>query len=225
MLSVLVANPKGGCGKSTLATNLAAAFANGGLKTAIADVDPQKSSLTWLKLRSKDEAPIAGLNWLKSEGETVKGLQRLVIDVGAGINKQHFDLLLKAADVVVMPVLPSVFDESTTGAFLKKIDTLKPILKGRKQIAIVGNRVRSNTRAAARLESFLEGVGHPVVTRLADRSAYSEMSSQGLSIFDRPGAYSDLITSDWVPLIRFIESQDWAYPIVPLTGVTMTPRN
>ena len=208
MLSVLVANPKGGCGKSTIATNLAAAFANGGLKTAIADVDPQKSSLTWLKLRPDEEAKIYGLNWLKNEGETIKGLQRLVIDVSAGIDKKNFDMLLKAADVVVMPVLPSVFDERATGAFLKKIDTLKPIRKGRKQVAIVGNRMRSNTRAAARLEEFLDGAGHPVVTRLADRSAYSEMACQGLSIFDRAATYNDLITTDWVPLVSFIENQE-----------------
>ena len=213
MLSVLVANPKGGCGKSTVATNLAAAFANSGLKTALADVDPQKSSLAWLKLRPDTAAKIEGLNWLKNEGEMAKGLHRLVIDVGAGIPKQHFDVLLKAADLVVMPVLPSIFDEITTGEFLQKVETLKPIHKGTKPIAIVGNRMRTNTRAAARLDSFLEEVGHPVVTRLSDRSAYSEMASQGLSIFDRPGAHSAIIESDWVPLIQFVESQDWAYAV------------
>lgn len=213
MLSVLVANPKGGCGKSTIATNLAASFANDGLKTALADVDPQKSSLSWLEMRPDTAAPIAGLNWLKNEGDMTKDLQRLVIDVGAGIPKQHFDVLLKAADLVVMPVLPSVFDEMTTGEFLEKVETLKPISKGTKPIAVVGNRMRANTRAAARLENFLEDVGHEVVTRLSDRSAYSEMASQGLSIFDKPGAYGSLIQSDWAPLVHFVESQDWAYGV------------
>ncbi len=207
MLSVLVANPKGGCGKTTLATNLAAAFANGGLVTALADVDKQRSSLNWLKLRPKNAPQIAGLNWFKHEGETVKDLQRLVIDIGAGIGKANVDALLKAADLIVVPVLPSVFDEKTAGTFLKKLDTLKPIRKGRKPVAIVGNRMRSNTRASARLEDFLDEVGHPVVSRLSDRSAYSEVACQGLSVFDKPRAYSDLITSDWLPLVRFIESQ------------------
>lgn len=207
MLSVLVANPKGGCGKTTITTNLAAAFANGGLKTAIADVDKQKSSLTWLKMRPKSAAKIYGMNWSKNEGDMVKGLQRLVIDAGAVLTKSHFEVLLKAADLVIVPVLPSVFDERTTGSFLKKIDSLKPIRKGRKPVAVIGNRMRANTRAAARLEDFLDEVGHPVVSRLSDRSGYSEMACQGLSIFDRQGTYSDLITSDWVPIIQFIESQ------------------
>ena len=158
MLRVLVTNIKGGCGKTTLATNLAAAFAAGGFATGLAEVDRQKSSLTWLRLRGDRQRPIEALDWRKEVGEAPDRLQRLIIDAPANLRMRHVDELIGAADLVVVPVLASVFDEGSTERFLAKLEELKPIRKGRKSVALVANRLRSRSKATQRLEAFLAGL-------------------------------------------------------------------
>ena len=205
MISVLVANAKGGCGKTTVATNLATAFANAGLRTALADNDRQRSCLAWLKRRPADAAPVEGLDWHKSVGTVPKGIDRLVIDSGAGLVSRNVQELLRQADLLVMPVLPSIFDETATKRFLKRVDELKPVRRGRKPIAIVGNRMRTGTRAAAELEDFLNALGHDIAARLRDRAAYQDVARHGLGIFDLTPARRAGIVEDWLPLIRLIE--------------------
>jgi chromosome partitioning protein len=114
---------------------------------------------------------------------------------------------LKTADLVVMPVLPSIFDEGATRRFLKKVDELKPIRKGRKPLAVVANRVRANTRAARELDEFLGGLGHEVATRFADRAIYQDVARRGLGIFDLTPSRRAGAVEDWLPLIRLIEEQ------------------
>lgn len=205
LISVLVANAKGGCGKTTLATNLATAFANAGLKTAIAEGDRQRSTEQWLKRRPADAAPIEALDWRKGPGDVPKKIERLVIDAPAGVTSKNVQAMLKQADLVVMPVLPSIFDEAATKRFLKKVEELKPIRKGRKPLAIVANRVRANTRAAKDLDAFLEGLGHEVAARFSDRAIYQEVARRGLGIFDLSPSRRAGAVEDWLPLIRMVE--------------------
>lgn len=205
MISVLVANAKGGCGKTTIATNLAAAFANAGLKTALADADRQRSCLTWLKRRPADVARIAPLDWRKAVGAPAVDTERLVIDSGAGLNSEHVRELLRQADLLVMPVLPSLFDEAATRRFLKRVDKLKPIHKGKKPIAVVGNRLRGRTRSAQDLDDFLAGLGHEIATRLRDRAIYQDVARRGLGIFDLPPRRRAAAVDDWLPLVRLVE--------------------
>lgn len=208
MISILVANAKGGCGKTTIATNLATAFANAGLRTALADCDQQRSCLGWLKRRPKEAAKIVGLDWHKSQGKVPDDIDRLVIDTGAGLRSKRVQEALKPADMIVMPVLPSIFDERATRDFLKKVDTLKPVRKGRKPVGIVGNRMRANTRAGAELEAFLDKLGHDVAARLRDRSIYQDVARRGLGIFDLPPSRRAGAVEEWLPLIRLIEDRD-----------------
>jgi chromosome partitioning protein len=204
MITILIANSKGGCGKSTLSTNLAAALALAGNEVLLADADRQKSSTGWIKRRPKTAKAIAVADWTKSPGDVPKTITRLVIDGPAGLRKDGFEALVAAADLVIMPVLPSSFDQDASTAFLEKLDALKSIRKNRKGVAIVGNRMRDRTRAAERLDRFLAGLGHAVVARLRDSQAYGEAAAQGLSIFETKGVRAAL-RDDWKPLIDYIE--------------------
>ena len=204
--AILVANSKGGCGKTTISTTLAAAFARGGLKTALADVDRQKSSLAWLKRRAGDLPVIEGLDWTKKFTEPDGAIQRVVIDAPAALGVDRFRELLKMANVIVLPVLPSAFDQAATQKFLKKIDDLKPIRSHKKPIVIVGNRIRARTRSARELETFLSSLDHPVGTFIADRALYTDGAYSGVSIFDKDDQRARVAQEDWSPLITFVET-------------------
>lgn len=204
MITILVANTKGGCGKTTIATQLAGAFAASGQRTILADVDPQRSSSGWVKRRPATAAPIGLVDWVKEQTPIPSDATRLVIDAPAAMRIGDIEDLVRRADVVVLPVLPSAFDEGATQRFLGKLDELKPIRKHRKEVAVVGNRMRPRTRAATELDRFLAEVGHKVVTRVRDSALYAELARSGLSVFDTKGGRAAGLRADWAPLLDFI---------------------
>jgi chromosome partitioning protein len=208
MISVLVANTKGGCGKTTIATHLAAAFAAAGLRATLADADKQGSSLGWVAGRPATAAPIQALDWRDGPGKIPKRIDRLVIDAPAGMKLKKIEELLRLADVIVVPVLPSGFDEPVTGEFLKQVEALKPIRKSKTAVAIVRNRVQAGTRMAAKLDKFMLGVGHTGVGRLRHRLVYADVAGRGLSVFDLNGKQNEDLREDWAPLLRYIENCD-----------------
>jgi chromosome partitioning protein len=204
MLTILIANSKGGAGKSTIATNLAGAMAVAGHEVFLADADRQKSSIAWAGRRPLTARPITVADWSKEVGDVPKRITRLLIDGPAGLRKDDFDALVTRADLIVMPVLPSVFDEEASAAFLKKLEGVKSIRTNKKGVAIVGNRMRERTKAAARLDRFLSGIGHTVVARLRDSQAYGEAAASGQSIFELKSVRG-VLRQDWQPLIDYIE--------------------
>ncbi len=206
MLSVLVANSKGGCGKSTIATQLAAAFAGSGLNTTLADADRQHSSLEWTRKRPGDLAPVHGTDWARDIGKVPKSTARLIIDAPAALRPKQAEELVKMADLIVLPVLPSPYDEAATTHFIDKLDAIKPIRKNKKAVALVGNRMRARTRAASRLDTYLVCQGHRVVTRLRDSALYAETAATGRSLFDLKSKRAQMVREDWISLLRFIEN-------------------
>lgn len=206
MRSVLIANAKGGCGKTTISTNLAAAFAQSGLKTAIADVDPQHSSLSWIGRRPDSVPEIIGLDWSDGIGKVKKSIDRLVIDAPAALTPKEFQKLLKMADGIVMPILPSAFDQIAAMTFLGKIETLKPIRKNKKPVAVVANRIRTRSRSTRTLMDFLQSFNHPPAMTLRESVVYIDTADNGISIFDRATQSACDAQSDWSALIGYLET-------------------
>jgi len=204
-LRILVANSKGGCGKTTLATNLASAFAAAGLETGLVDHDRQKSSLEWLDRRPAEAAPIRALDGRKGYRSDADGLGRIVIDAPAALRPKDMAELVAAADLVVVPVLPSAFDEAGTARFLERLDALKPVRRDEKAVLVVANRMRRRARAGLRLLERLDALGRPAAATLSERSAYADLAAAGLGLFDMPRSRVAAMREDWTPLVRAVE--------------------
>ena len=204
MLSVLVGNIKGGCGKTTIATHLAVAAASRGLRTVIGDCDRQRSSLNWLKRRGVTSHQIMGVDWSKIVGDVPDKTQCLIIDAPAAMRHKAVAELIDIADFVVVPVLPSAFDEDATAQFLAKLSDVKAIRKQKRTVAVVGNRVRAGTKSATGLDVFFAGLGFPVVTRLRDSQVYPGLAAMGASVVDGGDRRARDHLQDWAPLLRMI---------------------
>ncbi len=206
MIAVLVINTKGGCGKSTIATNLASAFASAGLNTGLADTDRQKSSLGWVESRPGTCAPVRAIDWTGKIKEPEDDVARLIIDAQAALRLADVRDLVRLADVVVVPILPSIFDIAATKRFTRRLEALKPIRKRKKTFGIVCNRVQVRSRSAAALDRFVADIGHVDLGRIRDRALYPELATRGMGLFDLENKRARDLQLDWMPLIRFVEA-------------------
>ncbi|HEX5392770.1 MAG TPA: ParA family protein [Rhodocyclaceae bacterium] len=207
MKSFLIANPKGGVGKSTLATNLAGYFARQGHKVMLGDIDRQQSSRAWLKLRSS-ALPSIG-TWEVEEDKPArppKETTHAVLDTPAGLHGKRLGQVLKLVDRVIVPLQPSIFDILATKDFLDALAEEKEIRKHQAYVAVVGMRVDARTRAAAELERFLESQGLPVAAYLRDTQTYVQAAAHGLTIFDLSPSRAGQDQAQWQPLIDWVNA-------------------
>ncbi|QPC43400.1 ParA family protein [Kaustia mangrovi] len=206
--TIAVINIKGGCGKTTVATHLAGAFAASGLVSTLADYDRQKSATLWGKLRGEDARTVRLVDWQKDYGDVPKRTQRLVVDCPASLRTPRARDVVRDADLVVVPMLPSIFDERSTLRFLGKIETLKRVRKGKTPILIVANRYRARTKEAIRLDRLMTGNGYLIVARIPDKSIYPRLAEKGLTVFDNDTKAARLEQEQWLPLLEAVERGD-----------------
>lgn len=202
MRAVLVANPKGGSGKTTVSTNIAAGLAHAGRRVLLLDLDRQRSACTWTAIRPV-HLPAVHAFGPHPEMQPPKA-DWLVIDSPAGIHGKTLAHALKLADSVVVPLQPSLFDMSATADFLNGLLQEKEIRKSRARVGIVGVRVDPRTRAAATLAAFLAQFDLPVLGCLRDSQTYPNAAFNGLSIFDLPPSGAERDQAAWQPILDWI---------------------
>lgn len=183
MQVIVVANPKGGVGKSTIAVNLAGWLARCGHAVMLGDTDRQHSSRRWLSRRPPEVPRVRGWDLQGADVAKVpKGTTHMVLDTPAGLHGKRLDLLMRMADKVLVPLQPSEFDIDATEQFLDVLRNHK--LGGEVEVALVGNRAREGTLWRDELQSYLDSVDVPVLGVLRDTQNYVQLSARGLTLWD-----------------------------------------
>ncbi|MEP7329461.1 MAG: ParA family protein [Betaproteobacteria bacterium] len=205
MQTILIANPKGGSGKTTLATNIAGWLAGKRQRVALLDEDPQRSTSQWLARRPALFPPIAGFTDASGKKELKHvAPDWLVIDSPAGLHGEALRDALRRADAMIVPVSPSAFDMAATQQFFANIAGNKVMREGELPIALVAMRVDSRTNSATELDDFLKELKLPVVAHLRTTQIYVRCARDGLSVFDLPRSRGEQDQEQWRPLTRWI---------------------
>jgi len=212
MHRIMLLNPKGGCGKTTIATSLASYYAAGGCSTALVDYDSQGSSTRWLAARPQELATIHGLAaWRMPAGVTRAwqmrlpvGVDRVVVDTAAGLGVTQIPEMVHRADTIVVPVLASRIDMDAAADFLETLGKQPLVRDGAKRVALVGNRVRGNRRLVRELKAFLAVQDFPFIATLRESSNYERAAELGVGIHDLEGVRSQTDRDQWRPLLAWL---------------------
>lgn len=208
MRHIMVLNAKGGCGKSTLATNIAGFYADEGKKVALADYDPQSSSLDWLQQRPADRPAIDGIKGFESGLKGVgRGTDIVVIDAPARSHGKELTDLLNHAETVLVPVMPSTIDMQATSNFLKEIYASGRYQRKQIKLGLVGNRVRENTLIFDELDAWLQKQRPAYIASLREAQNYVRAYTRGLSIFDLPEYIAWPDWQQWDPIVEWLDSK------------------
>ena len=200
---IVVANPKGGVGKSTLSSNIAGYFANQGHAVMLGDIDRQQSSRMWLMQRPGTLPRIQSWDVSKDNiARPPKGTTHIVLDTPAGLHGKGLEAVMKLADKVIVPLQASVFDIYATQDFIKELGQRKRA--ERTQIGVVGNRIKDHTKATEHLKEFLQTLDVPLLTLLRDTQNYAHLAAHGLCLWDLAPHRVEKDLDQWAPMLSWL---------------------
>ncbi|OIR19299.1 chromosome-partitioning ATPase Soj [mine drainage metagenome] len=202
MKAILIANPKGGSGKTTLSTNIAGYLASRGQRVAMLDLDRQKSATQWLSSRPRH---LPGIELMQAEAGRDAPIDSLVIDSPAGLHGKNLEHALRLVHKVIVPIAPSAFDIQASRDFLEVLHQEKTVRKGRIFVGVVGMRMDPRTRAALTLEQFLKGLDMPVLAYLREAQIYVNAAFEGRTLFDLPPSLAQRELEQWAYLLNWLE--------------------
>ncbi len=205
MKRIVVYNPKGGSGKSTIASNLAAYYAVNQRKVCLLDMDAQKSSLNWLNCRTGALPAIAGGLFRRDDFSALPADTAVIIDTPASLPVTEISDILHLASHLIIPLLPSAIDIRAAGFFLYQLLIKHRITAHDLPICLVANRVKNNSLAFKSLTSFLDTINVPFVTALRDSRNYLVAAETGCSIFDMNSKSTEIDRQQWLPLLAWLD--------------------
>ena len=207
MRHIMVMNAKGGCGKSTLATNIASYFADEGYGVALADYDPQRSSMDWIERRPSNRPTIAGVEAYSSGlRKAPRNADILVIDAPARSHGDELVDLVKHAETIIVPVLPSTIDMQASDRFIKELKAVGKVERKDVKIGVVANRVREYTLIFEELDEYLTAARVPYLASLREAQNYIRAYTRGLGIFELPEYLAWPDWEQWEPLTKWLRS-------------------
>ena len=215
MQRITVINVKGGCGKTTIATNLASAYAVDGRNTTLIDYDPQGSSMYWLNRRPENTEKIHGIAAYPNNNPVTRSWQlrvpqdteRVVVDTPAGLKGLDLIDQLRGTHTILIPVLPSSIDTHATADFIRDLYLIAKVRPKTTRLCIICNRVKSNTLSFRALERFLDAMDIPVIAQLRETQSYNKASETGLGIHELGSKASDKDIQDWKTIISWLDNE------------------
>jgi chromosome partitioning protein len=215
MQKIVVLNPKGGSGKTTIASNLASYFAVSGLRPTLMDLDAQGSSTRWLTKRAKGQAPIHGIAGYERNSRVTRSFamrlpldtERLIVDTAAALESQRLPDITRNATAVLVPVLPSDIDIHAATKCISDLLLIAKIRRDEQRIAVIANRVKKHTLIYKSLMKFLETLNIPVVATLRDSQTYIRAAETGMGIFEMKPYLVREDLDQWLPLIGWLSQR------------------
>jgi chromosome partitioning protein len=229
MQRIIVLNPKGGSGKTTIASNLAACYAVRGHRPALMDLDPQGSSMRWLRKRPDDNPPIHGIAGFERSAAVTRSWQMripaectaVIIDTPAAVESQAFPEITRGADAILVPVMPSDIDIHATAKCIADLLLVAKIRRSDHRIGIIANRVRANTLVSQSLMRFLDSLDIPLVATLRDTQNYVRAVEAGVGVYEMPRWQVQQDWEHWRSLTDWLTARRPGQPL-PLSEVAVS---